>query len=403
MAISILEKINRAGVKLLKPLTPEETFATIINEATKLVKADYGAIYFMVDGELKRVYTTLPEINRIKLRKRGFTYTAFKNRKSIILDMEKVANIHPLLKRLGIKSNVRVPLFYRNKSIGVLGLMSKKEKLFTHKDIEIIELFASIASLAIRKTQFQIETEKAVELQDLFMSMAAHEIRTPLTTISGYVQLLKGKMANSDTAESKWIEEMYLETFRLTKLVQEFLQVGRMKNGQLQYVFEEKQLSDVINRAIKDFKFMYQNRELVFNNAVNSNNDMFVGDFDKMLEVVINVLDNAAKYSDPDTPVIMNLTQTRTSLVLTVQDKGIGIDKQDLKKVFDEFYQSGHKAQGMGLGLFLAKNIVFRHRGTIKIKSQLNEGTVVEIRLPKVVHSKIGLKYNKHRSLQLID
>lgn len=128
-----LEKIHKAAVKFLVPLNPVETYKLIVDEATKLVKADYGHILLFQDNDLKRVYATDPIFFKIKNRRRGFMFNVFRKRRSIILALKDVTSIHPLMQQIKIKSIVGIPLSYRNKSIGVLGLLSKKRNFFSEK------------------------------------------------------------------------------------------------------------------------------------------------------------------------------------------------------------------------------------------------------------------------------
>src|SRR5581483_1842906 len=127
---SILEKIYRSGLKLLAPLNSDETYSTIVQEAIKLVGAEYGSILLEQDGELKRIYSSYTPLSQTPPRKRANTYTAFTKHKTIIAGISNMARAHPELKRLGIKSTVFFPLSYHGKAIGVLVVNSKNEQKF---------------------------------------------------------------------------------------------------------------------------------------------------------------------------------------------------------------------------------------------------------------------------------
>src|SRR5260221_3851234 len=174
-----LEKIYKAGLKFLDPLDPQQTYATIIEEAVKLVKADYGSIALQEDGEFKKVYSTSPVWFKSEVRKKANAYKVFTTGKPIILGASKTNKAHPELDEIGIKSSILIPLSYRKKAIGVLIVNSRKVQHFGENELEVLKLFGSQASLAIRKTQLYNETKQALETRDLFISMAAHELRTP--------------------------------------------------------------------------------------------------------------------------------------------------------------------------------------------------------------------------------
>lgn len=382
---NILHKINTSGVRLLRPLTPEETYKTIVQEAVKLVKGSHGSLFVAHNGILERGYTSLPALYEVQIRPRGFTYRAFKEKKTIIVDTDYIVKIHPQIKKMGIKSDILVPISYRNKPIGVISLLSEKSHYFNQQHVEVLKLFASMASLAIRKTQLYVETKKALESRDLFISMAAHELKTPLTTINGYVQLLHSKVLNKQETSKKWLDELSWETVRLTQLINEMLEVNRMRSGKLQYTFKECSLNEIIQRALLDFSFTHPHRVININNKIHDGEDHVVGDFDKLLQVIINILDNAAKFSPEETEIKMVLESHNASFLLAIEDVGIGIDRKELPRIFDEFYKAGEgHRRGMGLGLFICKSIIEQHKGIIRVRSQLNKGTQVEIKLPRL-------------------
>src|SRR5690606_11591757 len=114
------------------------------------------------------------------------------------------------------------------------------------------------------------EVQKSLELRDLFISMASHELRTPLTTIMGYTELLRKKLDDRTTKEAKWVEKLHKENKRLEHLIKELLEVSRIKTGQLQYMIEECNLSDIVKGAVETFHYRYPTRKLVYeNNLVN--------------------------------------------------------------------------------------------------------------------------------------
>lgn len=383
---SIIEKINESGVKFLEPLTPEETYATIVNEAVRLVNAEYGSIILYQDGEMKRIYSSSPLAFKTVPRKKGNTHKSFSERKVIIADIEETGTYHTELKKHGIQSSVFIPLFYQQKAIGVLTINSKQKITAIGNELKILRLFGAMASLAIRKLQLYTETQKALEVRDLFISLASHELRTPLTSINGYVQLLYTKIGKQETSEGRWVRELYEETGRLTGLVKELLEVNRIKQGQLHYILRECLFSDVINKAIERIKFLNPEREIVFENNVRKKNDLLIADSDKLLQMVTGLLNNAIKFSKDRTEIKITLDIDNEMIIMKIIDKGEGISKDDLPYIFDEFYKGDVDAprQGMGVGLLLAKYIVTYHKGTISVQTAAGEGTTLEVKLPRV-------------------
>ncbi|MCL5784257.1 MAG: GAF domain-containing sensor histidine kinase [Patescibacteria group bacterium] len=381
---NILEEIYKSGLKLLEPLTPEETYAIVGKEAKKLVQADDASIFLKQGKKLKRVYATSAVLYSFKQRKKGFVYQAYTSHKPLITKIEKMVKIHPQLEAAGMKSTMIIPLSYHKKSIGVLTVLSCKEKHFNNDKLKILSLFASMASMAIRKTQLYDETRKALKNRDLFISLAAHELRTPVATIFGYTQLLNTKSSGRNNTEAKWIKFLHAESYHLTLLIKELLEIERIKSGELQYVFRECSLKEIIYMAIQKIKLNYPDRKIIFEDLLNNPNDKIIGDFDKLLQVLNNLLENAAKFSSPDTQITIRLDSKPHNYVLRVIDQGKGISKKDLPKVFEGYYKKeDDTSKGMGLGLFLCKSIIEKHRGSIKIKSHPGKGTLVEVQLAK--------------------
>lgn len=385
---NIIELINEAGVKFLEPLTIDATYATIVEEAKKLVKAEYGSVLLEQDGKLERVYASDPFLEHIMVRERGFTYDAYKTRVPHVKSIVDIEKVHPEIKAKGIKSTIFIPLFYRSKSLGVLSLDSLTDKKFTKEELGVFTLFGSIASLAIRKTELYAETQKALETRDLFISLASHELRTPLTSLNGYVQLLYSKLGKQDTNEGRWSRELYEESGRLTSLVKELLEINRIKQGQLQYNLRECQLVDITEKAVERAQFTHKEHTILFTSSVSKGNDLLIADSDKLLQMLSGLIRNATKFSTPHTKVEISLTEEKNMFKLTVTDEGEGIYKEDLPHVFDEFFKGANskqkEEQGMGVGLLLARYIVNYHKGTIAISSTVGKGTQVIVKLPKV-------------------
>ncbi len=378
--MDILEKINTASLQLLSPLSPEEMYKTIVEEAKKLTSADFGSILLENHGALLRVYASSSFLSQVNTRKRGHTYQAYKTNEIAVLHVTTTADFNPTLKEKGISSVIVLPLSYKNQSIGVMTLQFKTLQKFSNDQLHVLKLLASMSTLAIKKTQNLEETKRALETRDLFISLASHELRTPLTSINGYIQLLHRKLATNPGSEGKWIKELLAESNRLTNLVKEMLEINRIKQGQLQFILTECNFKDVVQKAIGRIISMYPDRRILFSPP--KGNAMVIGDFEKLLQMISAILSNAIKFSPADSDIAVHLTTQKKQLVLKIIDKGEGISERDMPYIYDEFYKGTNK-NGLGLGLLMAKHIVQYHKGSITIKSKPNKGTEVVLKLPK--------------------
>lgn len=381
--VNASEKIRLSALRFLVPLDLSQTYELIVSEGMKLVGADYGSILLEKKGKLQRVYASDPAFYKIKIQKGDLMYEVLKKKQPLPLTRQEIAKIHPEIKQTPVNSDIIIPLSYRNKTVGILTLMSSKEKAFAKKELNMVKHFAPLASLAIIKAQLDDETKKALEARDLFISMAAHELRTPLTTINGYIQMLCTKFGGTNTSEAHWVEELSRECFRLMNLVSELLQIEHARNGKLQYSWKQCSLAEVVNRARLNFRFSHPDYKIIFYNKLENCPDLVIGDFDKLMQVTTNLLDNAVKFSSFNTPITVHLKSESPHLILTVKDQGTGIARRDCSQIFKRFFRgSKSRREGMGLGLFLVKNIIEQHHGKIKIHSKENQGTAIEVKLP---------------------
>jgi signal transduction histidine kinase len=381
---SIIEKIYVSTLRFLDQFTVEQTFAMIVDEAIKLVDAEYGSILLDQDGQLVRVYASSPIAFQTKIRKGANTYQAFRTGKSILATIQDMEVAHPELKEFGVRSTLFIPLSNRSKSIGVLTINSKKNQDFAKHELYVMQLFGSMASLAIRKNQLFEETKKALESRDLFISMAAHELRTPLTAIHGYGQLLAKRLNMKNTTEGRWAKQLTNESTRLMILVNDLLEINRIRLGKLNYNWKQCDLNEILERVVANFPFRFTENSLKYKNLVRDDEFRVIGDYDKLLQVIDNILDNAVKFSAPGAEVNIKLSSSAKFLKIMISDNGKGIKKEDLEKVYERYFRgSNHLVEGMGIGLYLCKNIISQHHGLIQIQSKENKGTDVIISLPK--------------------
>ncbi len=380
----LLAKINTSAVNFLMPLTPQQTYRAIVQEAKKLIDAQGGSIHLESRGNLNRVYTSDQVFLNVMIRKKANTFKAFSTKKVIIAYKKETLEAHPVLKKRDYKTFVFIPLSYKNKSIGVLNLYLKKQIEFSKRELYILTLFGSLASLAIRKTQLYNETKKLLDLKEKFISHTAHELRTPLTTMSGYIQLLHRKLKDKNTSESNWIESLWEETKRLTTMIEELLQINRMRAGMLEYHFAQCDVIEVVKKSIEINKKLFPDHILEFKSS--SDTVMIIADKHKIMQAFSHILENASKFSDLGSKISIRISTTAANVVIRVADEGLGVAKEDLPYIFEGFFKGKNTTiEGIGVGLFYVKNTIENHKGDVQIDSRLNHGTVVKVTLPKIV------------------
>ncbi len=367
--------------------TSEEIYETVAKEAANILGGKFGTIILDRAKQLERVYSNSPLEFRTKDRFKGNLFTSFKEKKVIPIENEGQKPFEKSLLSLGIQTTYFIPLIFKTKPMGVLIIDSEKKKILDDEEtIEAARLFGYMASFAIRKGQLLEESIEALNLRDLFISLAAHELRTPLTTIGVYSQLLSSRMKRTkDQTAGKWTEILSWEVVRLARLIDELLVLKRIKTGELQYIWKEVSLREILSRTFIDFSLSHPERRIIFTDMLKTTPDITIGDFDKLMQVFINILNNAAKFSDVSKEINVTLNARGSDFIIQVSDLGLGIKKEDLGRIFEGFYKGqGNEKEGMGLGLFLSKNIVEKHKGEIKVKSKVGQGTTFTVQIPRV-------------------
>lgn len=380
-----INSLYQSVLKLLVPLTPEETYATIVDEASFLVDAFRGSLFLESDGVLQRAYSSVPQQDQFTPRKNGRVYQTFLSGEPTVISAKKLKKERPEVRDDLVKLFLYIPLSFNHQTVGVLTLEIKDYLRFSKKNLEMLRLFGSFASLKVRDVELLAQTQEAMHLRDLFISMASHELKTPMTTISGYVQLLNRQVSNNKPINTEWLVAMRKETVRLNNLVKELLEVNQIKSGTLAYQFKLSSVKNVIQRAIDDVGFTHPHHPIILKNAVAGGDLMLNIDHSKMVQAVINILNNAAKFSPAGESIIITLSKDDHTARITVKDKGEGISQRDLDRIFGDLYRGKDTSrEGMGLGLYVVKSIIDMHHGTISISSEKNHGTEVSIILPLI-------------------
>ena len=229
-----------------------------------------------------------------------------------------------------------------------------------------------------------------------FIKMVSHELKTPVTSIKGYVQLLlmiieeaEGKYNPSQIKNS--LSRINYQVSRLTRLITEMLDVSRIETGKLELQNTLFSLNDLVTETVEDI--LHTNTR----HTINIYHDVtctIVGDRDRIEQVVINFVANAIKYSPDNSEIDVRIQageNGKNEVAVSVKDYGIGIDTIEHKKIFERFYRVSEENEqtypGFGIGLFIAKEIIERHNGFIKIESEKKKGAVFSFTLPLATDS----------------
>lgn len=248
--------------------------------------------------------------------------------------------------------------------------------------IIIAAFFVTIRSLLNQK--------KLSEIKSDFINNMTHEFKTPLATISLAVDAIRNDKVQADPSKMKYFSSIIKEeNIRMNKHVETILQAALMEKQELQLNVVSLHVHEVIQHALDNHQLQLQDKEGVVELYLNAANDLIEGDEVHFTNMVSNLIDNAIKYSK-DKPVIRITTHsTAKNILIRVEDNGIGMNKESLKRIFEKFYRAHtgnlHNVKGFGLGMSYVKTVIDAHKGKIKVDSTLGKGSsfTVEVSLKK--------------------
>ncbi len=226
------------------------------------------------------------------------------------------------------------------------------------------------------------DAKNLMKQKDEFFSVASHELKTPVTTIKGFSQLLSQRLEKKDKKSRQFLATINSHADKLNHLINDFLDVSRISTGKLKFRYGTFNLTVLAKKTIADLKVIIHSHNITFKN---SEDFWIAGDQERVGEVITNLLTNAAKYSPAGSKIILSITGEKQRVKVSVEDFGIGIPKKLRHKIFTRFFQAKtHSAQafpGLGLGLYISSVIIKEHKGSLDFVSK-NKGSIFYFILP---------------------
>lgn len=237
----------------------------------------------------------------------------------------------------------------------------------------------------LRKTNLRLKELDA--LKDDFISMITHELKTPLTSIRAFTEIMHDNLDISEEKRKLFLGLMITESARLTRLINQVLDSGKMESGQVEWNWEKVLIHDIINEAISSTSQLAKDKGIDLKDALDSSDIYIYADRDKIIQVMVNLLSNAVKFCPDQNGSILVTTRRRDDKVeVLVRDNGIGVKPENRTTVFEKFRQQrteqDNKYHGTGLGLSICKKIIEEHKGKIGVADAVGEGALFYFILP---------------------
>lgn len=380
-----------------------------LNEANEIIEAirkgEVDAI-IVKNEEKHEVYTlqSADKAYRIFIEKMNEGALTLNKDGLIIYSNSSFANLvnMPLENVIGFNFINFIPDAYRNSVAELMETAWKKQEskgeiVFDGKikmvpvllSMNMLEIDGGIA-LSVIATDITLQKEtqqhkKALEKKDEFISIASHELKTPVTSIKGYVQLLRYNFQqDGNTTAANLLTKVDVQINKLTNLIGDLLDVKKIENGQLQYHEEAFDFNVLVNEVIEETERVLKKHPIV---TTLSESKTILGDRNKIGQVITNLLENASKYSDAGSVInVESSVKDNDKISLSVKDKGIGIPKNQLNKIFERFFRVSSEKEntysGLGLGLYISAEIIKRHNGIIGVESEEGNGSTFYFELP---------------------
>ena len=389
-----LQLINEVGLAISAQLDIKKILQLVTDATTKLCTAAFGAFFYnMIDakGESYMLYA-LSGAPREAFEKFGmprntkvfsptFSGEGIVRSDNILLDPRYGKNSphHGMPQgHLPVVSYLAVPVkSHTGVVIGGLFFGHPKEARFTAEHEALIAVIASQAATGLDNAKLYEEIAVLNQKKDQFIGFASHELKTPITTIKGYLDLLDSR----DLPVREYLPRLKKQVLRLQEIVEELLDVSRIQAGKQEFQFQPMSLQSLIADGVETVS--NENRTIEMDLPEEA--ILFSGDPKKLAHVLANLLTNAVKYSDEGTTIYIKAIVLGNAIQISVRDEGIGIAPEHLSQIFNLYFRttSGKvKAKGMGLGLYISKEIAEGHSGKIWVESEPGKGSTFFVSLP---------------------
>jgi signal transduction histidine kinase len=250
--------------------------------------------------------------------------------------------------------------------------------------LSIKKMKHDLRDFTAQKDKIQKETEDLVRRRDDFFSIASHELKTPVTSLKAYTQLLlMDTAASGDVNAEKMLEKMDAQINKLTSLITNLLETSKVQNGQLDYNKQPFVFQELVAETIAGIKSGAGNPQIIFKGGSDAE---IYADRERIGQVINSLLTNAIKYAAQSKEIIIELIRQKDKIICSVHDFGHGIVEDELDKIFERFYRipgnNLHTFPGLGLGLYMSREIIQKHNGKMWAESEQGKGSTFYFELP---------------------
>lgn len=430
-----LAALHDTTLTLISHLDLNDLLENLVSRAGELMGATHGFIYLVEPEEnvleLKVGVGAFSRTPTLRLRSgEGLSGRVWQSGQPLVInDYITWSGRAISLDDAPITAAIGVPLKARTQVVGVLGIAHENgsEQAFGEAEVELLNRFAQLAAIALDNARLftaaqeaKAVAEAADRAKSAFLASVSHELRTPLTSVLGFAKIIKKRMEviipavnSNDHKVERAIQQINTnvdiiisEGERLTALINDVLDLAKIESGKIEWNMQSFPIGEIIERSVTATSALFVGKPVELIIDVEADLPTIVGDQDRLIQVVINLISNAAKFTNQGS-VTCRARRMEDKILVNVIDTGIGIAPDDHKKVFEQFVQVGDtltdKPRGTGLGLSISKQIVEHHGGRIWVESELGQGSNFSFTLPIAAPIGFETKVEDEAKVHVID
>ncbi len=393
-----LEIMNSVGKLISQTLDIDVILQNVTDATTRLTGAAFGAFFYNMLNDKNEAYTLCKLSGAQKEAFENFglpgnntvfcnTFNDSKIVRSDNISKDERYSKSMLFKsvqdgHLNVVSYLAVPVTSKTgKVIGGLFYGHPQPGRFTKEHEELVAAVALHAAIALDNAKLYEEVTRLSDKKDEFISLASHELKTPITSLSGFLQLIEESL-DDDDENKKFMKIALAQVKKLSDLISDLLDVSKVKAGKLPLSFTRFDLVQLAKEVRTQFQYSVKSHLIQL--ECRQEQLMIYGDKQRIEQVIINLLGNAVKYSPGATSIRVLVSGNDATASLSVQDFGIGIAPDLQQQVFSRFFRIEDEASkpGLGIGLYISKEIIQRHNGRLWVSSIPAVGSIFGFEIP---------------------
>jgi len=387
--------LYEAGKEISTSLSRQATLEVIVNHVSKLVGAEASLVFLYDTDAGDYAAEAGAGVPLEKLRTYRFGNGGGLHGQSVrsvapvrCASVADTVGVEEFLTELSATSALVVPLLTNESPMGTITALRRDGRAFTPDDQELLTMFASQASIAVTNAILYERTKELDRMKSEFVAVVSHEVRTPLTSIKGSLELLGDERFHLlPPPQKELLSICQANTERLINLINDILDFSKLESSKLSLNFESVEVGRIVPEAVDHIKNLAAMKGITIDIHMEGTAGVIEADPMRVAQVITNLLGNAIKFSPENGKIEIWARGSEDEVSVAIKDYGKGISQRDLSRLFQRFAQldssTTRKAGGTGLGLVISKGIVEQHGGKIWVESVMGKGSTFSFSIPR--------------------